>query len=497
MADPVAVSAPAAPRYDPGSHKLLRQLVSGGKRLLVYALQDETAAWLTLEVTGSAMLGPGEVEQVVRDSGVPVEPERAQAARLHIGREFATGSSSPGRACEPFLLAQGQPSLPGDDGRVEWALRVPGEHEISLTEDDRGRVDFRELGRVANVNTGQALARVIEPTQGKPGRTIFGRPLPAKSGRRAPLGAGPNVEVDAAGTFRARIDGHVFLRGVALCVEPVYHVRGHVDLGVGNLDVAGTIHCHRDVGDGFTLRAREHILVEGLVLDSVLVAGGDIEVGGGITFRDAGRLRVGGRLFARHLVNVRADVADAVWVQSQIVNCRISAGGRIHCEHGQIVGGSVTALGGIVVRHLGAEAGTRTIVRVSADTFETEETRALTLQIAELEGALNRIETRLGPFIEDHALVEALAPDKQAAVLALLEQAGQYRTRMQQTVRARDAALARYAMHMHEEIIVNGMLHAGADVGIDGCRRVFTESVRGPLRLQPDYSRGDVRVVTL
>lgn len=484
------------PRYDAGTHKLLRQLVSGGKRLLVYAPQDESAAWLMLEVSGSAMLGPGEVEQVIRDSGVPVEPERMQAARLHIGREFAAGGAN-GRALEPFLLALGTPPQPGEDGRVEWTLRVPREHEISLAEDERGRVDFRELGRVVNVNAGQALARVIEPGQGKPGRTVFGKPLPAKSGRRAPLGAGPNVELDATGNFRSKLDGHVFLRGVALCVEPVYHVRGHVDLGVGNLDVAGTIHCHRDVGDGFTLRAREHILVEGLVLDSVLLAGGDIEVGGGITFREFGRVRAGGRLFARHLVNVRAEVADAVWVQSQVVNCRISAAGRVHCKHGQIVGGSITALGGIEVRHLGAEAGTRTIVRVSADTFETEETRALTLHIAELESALNRIETRLGPFIQDHALVEALAPDKQTAVLALLEQAGQFRMRMQQAARARDAALSRYAMHMHEEVIVHGMLHAGADVGIDGCRRVFTETVKGPLRLQPDYSRGDVRVVTL
>ena len=487
-------------QLDPERHILLKIRSTGGKRLLVYTQRDQVEAYLWLDPsTRYFELGPDEISDILHEAGLKTIDPSLLAQTQEFYRRLAADRAKFHRgAWLPQVIARGEPPRHGRSGFIRWEVEVPCENQIRLTEDDHGRIDFKELGKVVNVSQGQAIARIVEPTPGSSGRNIHGREIRSSPGRPARLIPGDNVDLDrATGIFRAGIDGHVFRRADRLMVEPVYAVLTDVDLRVGNIDFVGSVHCSADVLDGFTIRAARGIHVRGQVHDSTLIAGGDIYVAKGVTQRDFGRVQCGGRLRSRHLINARIDAGSDIHVETQVVNCRIDCAGRLHLPRGRLVGGSVSALGGIEVGELGSSSATRTVLLVSADDFHTDETSRIDAQMNALEEKKRKVETRLRPFIENKALVDVLPPVRRPIIAKLLNELERMKLRLQELTCDRDRQLESFRLSVRQEIVVRGRLHEGVDVCIDNCRRVFTETIDGPLRLRPDYSRADIVIESI
>lgn len=76
--------------------------------------------------------------------------------------------------------------------------------------------------------------------------------------------------------------GHASLVGGKVFVSDVYEVPADVDNSTGNIEYSGSVTVRGNVKGGFRISAKGDIVVEGIVEDAELYAGGQIIVKRGI-----------------------------------------------------------------------------------------------------------------------------------------------------------------------------------------------------------------------
>ena len=80
----------------------------------------------------------------------------------------------------------------------------------------------------------------------------------------------------------SEVTGHASLVKGKVFVSSVFEVPADVDNSIGNVEYAGNVHVAGNVKGGFEVRAKGDIIVEGVVEDALLEAGGQIIVKRGI-----------------------------------------------------------------------------------------------------------------------------------------------------------------------------------------------------------------------
>lgn len=158
--------------------------------------------------------------------------------------------------------------------------------------DDRpmlqdGRVNFKERFNITTVREGQVIARLREYVLNVKGEPIPVIPDPEKLQRLA----GENVEFKK-NELIAKVDGEVYTKGEKVCVSPVYHVFGNVNIKTGNIRFPGSVFIEGDVEDGFTVEAGVNVTVNGNVGKSIVKAQGEVKVRGGV--KSQGKIESGG-----------------------------------------------------------------------------------------------------------------------------------------------------------------------------------------------------------
>ncbi len=301
---------------------------------------------------------------------------------------------------KPVLIAEGTKPVNGRDAHIIYNFDI-SRSEIKLKERD-GRVDFKEQNLIKNVVEGQALARKIPLEEGKSGRTVTGKLLPAKDGKDIIFETGKNVKLSDDGkTAMAEINGQVMLLAGKLTVEPIYVVPGDVNLKTGgNVTFLGTVLVKGSVSDGFKVKAAGNIEVLGNVGKAELDAEGDIIVHQGISGKNGGFVRAGKGVWVKFLENAIVDAGEIVVATDGIINCRVEANKKIICQgkRATIVGGVLRAAEEIRAKSLGSVAGSDTVLEVGYDPKSkkrlvelNEKIDAFTKELDEIELNINTI----------------------------------------------------------------------------------------------------------
>lgn len=296
---------------------------------------------------------------------------------------------------QPIRVATGRAPAPGEPGRIEWAFRTD-RHKLRLKEDDRGRVDFRELDLIESVKSGDLLARRIAPGPGEPGEDVRGNRLEPPPVASVALPEGENIYSEGD-VVRAAIDGHVSLVHARLQVAPFYHVKGDVNYAVGNIDFAGTVCVDGLVEDAFSLRASGSAFVKKSIGKCRVEVGGNLVVVGGILGRQEADIRVGGDLIALFVEHSKILVRGELMVHELILHSDVAVGGNLvmNGSRAALVGGSAFAGGDVTVRAIGGEGTSRTHIRAGIRLELLEQMRSLKATQAEDEGRLAKIEEAL------------------------------------------------------------------------------------------------------
>ncbi|MFB6466665.1 DUF342 domain-containing protein [Cytobacillus sp. Hz8] len=284
---------------------------------------------------------------------------------------------------QPVLIAEGEPSIPGQDAYLQYEIQ-------NMKHEQKEKRNFREVLDIPSVNNGQLLASVVPPTNGKNGKDIFGRIVPAKPGRPLKIRPGKNV-VLKGNQFFSTIDGQLSVTNHQISVNPVFEVNGDLDLKTGNIHFVGTVTISGDVPSGYEIIAGGDILIQGTVEGAILEAGGNITVKGGITGGNRGKVVANGDIQAAYLNQANVKAKQNIIIDSSILNSHVQATGSIFCHNGRIIGGQLSAGEEVRAKEIGNRLFAKTDLYVGYDPQLEEKEQGLQEEIRDLTENLKKL----------------------------------------------------------------------------------------------------------
>lgn len=288
-------------------------------------------------------------------------------------------------------IATGVPPHNGENGRiVDLAL---ADDASALPEDEYGRVDFKDLGWIKNVEQGQRLCQIIPPTSGRDGISVLSKRLLAKAGRPAPYVAGDHTEFTEDGAFLvASVDGQVSRKAGRYVVTETLTIQGNVDYSTGNINVNGSVIIMGDVYPTFKVEAKKDIVVYGTVDGGILTAGGDISVYGGVLASNQGVLQAGGNLRCKFMEYGTAYAGGNAYFEN-LIHSTVNCEGDIFVTSGRgaVIGGKLIAMGNITINTVGNRANCATYLQLGATEDFTDRKHHLVVEISTLTAKINRI----------------------------------------------------------------------------------------------------------
>ncbi|HAV42711.1 TPA: hypothetical protein DCX15_01660 [bacterium] len=298
--------------------------------------------------------------------GQAMEELKAKGVVAGIKEDLLRQAIEEERFSTPILIAEEISMQKPEEVGIEYKFRI--EQKLNLVEDEMGRIDFRELGLIQNVRAGQVLARKRMGTStGRPGKRITGETIhiPPPVDLRFPAGKNTVVSEDGL-ELLAAIDGLVVFSNERVNVEPLYEVKGDVDLSTGSIDFFGSVDITGNVLDGFRVIAEGDIQIRGGVGKSFIRAQGSVVVGAGIQGGREAEIRTGKDLICKFIENAKVESKGSVIVTQEIMHSFVDADERIEITTGRglVVGGQLRAGKEIVVKSIGSRVGTSTVVEV-------------------------------------------------------------------------------------------------------------------------------------
>lgn len=317
-------------------------LPQGGEPVLPAAIQeDATAKGITVPLNAEV------IEQTLREGGINI------------------------------VIGEGLAPVKGNDARLDRL--IPNMKERHPVLDEHGLADFHELGDILTVKAGEALLRRIPPTEGTPGYTVMGKPLPAKPGKDLTFATkmdGAQIDPNDPDVLIATISGCPKILKNGVTVDPVYTVKD-VDLHGGNISYEGTVHVTGDVHAHMTVQCSGDIYVDGTVESAMLHAGGDIVVKGGIFGSSEVSINRNekfdpavvceGNCTARFAQNAHITAGQGIFLHDVAMLCELTAGHQVvvgdeGSRKGEIIGGTTRASMLIKAKHIGSPEFLKTLV---------------------------------------------------------------------------------------------------------------------------------------
>lgn len=281
--------------------------------------------------------------------------------------------------------AEGTAPVDGRDGSVKYLF----ETSPSFVPKPGGssKVHSKPICPIQNVTAGAEIAVLVAPEEGRPGVNVCGEPSPGKSGKPATLPAGPNTAThpERPDTLLATVDGHVYLSGKIVQVDPAFTVQGDIDYKTGNIVFKGSLLIKGDVKTGFSVAAGKDVEIAGAVEDSDVKSGGNVVVKGGFLGSGKGHIQAEGAVSIKFCEHQMITAKKDVICSGSLLNTRIETEGPVQVQGkpGMIVGGEIVALQGVVAANIGSEAYTRTTIIVGVPPAKLR-------RLSELQGLLAR-----------------------------------------------------------------------------------------------------------
>ena len=133
----------------------------------------------------------------------------------------------------PVRIAEGLKPKTGINSEIEYKFDTAQSHKPQV--DDDGRIDYKNINFIQNVEEGGVLAIRIPAKPGLPGKNVLGKELKGPDGRNIPFKNGSNTIVSEDGnTLTASCSGAIVFLYDKVSVNDVMLIKGDVDFNVGN-----------------------------------------------------------------------------------------------------------------------------------------------------------------------------------------------------------------------------------------------------------------------
>jgi len=385
------------------------------------------------------------------------------------------------------ILIQGIPPVNGKNGRFEWSQSCDPAKQYSFCEqqDQTGRASFYDRSRVTLIAKDEVIGTLHPPTEGEPGKDVFGDVLEPKRGMEYKIEPGKNVTLQPDGqTFVAACDGEPKLQGSKLLVDPVITIKSDVDFSTGNIEYGGDVNINGDIKDLFEVKVGGNINVGGTIEAAHVACEGNLTVRRGISGKEKGYITVKKNLSAKYLSNVTIWVQGDTSIHSEIVNTELNAKGRVLLERGGINGGQITAAGNVEAPVIGSPAGVRTIVKAAVDPFLQKKLREYEETRAQLSSTISKLMPKA------KGLLGSSGGKPSDSLREIAENIKHCKEQIEKIDREREKLAAETAQKCTGKIIVHKMIYPGAVLFIGDSMQVVPHEIAGPLQVVIRHHKG-------
>ena len=307
-------------------------------------------------------------------------------------------------------VASGTSPVKGENGRVEinYVLGDKGKPRENVD----GTVDFKNLEIVNNVSAGDVLCTIHPPGEGVDGTDVYGAAVKAEPGAPPDIPGGDKIGLseDKTGVI-ALVDGNLSVRGSVIIIDEVFTV-DDVGVATGNIDFNGAVVINGSVNEGFSVKAKSDITVNGVVEGAEVRSGGNILIKRGINGMNKADIFAEGDITSGFIENAAVKCGGNLFADT-VLNSRIKAGGtvRLRGRRGALLGGACVAGEAVNARTMGSYSNIKQDVIILPGWYEYEkrgyeeppEDPRQTLEIfaakrAKLLEGVGRIDAEIGRF---------------------------------------------------------------------------------------------------
>ena len=380
----------------------------------------------------------------------------------------------PGKSANGLLAAGMQPIL-GDDGKLAFSFDTSDQStaETAADEDpEKRQIDFRAVQKFINVDADQEIGRILPPTNGTPGKTVRGKPVPSEPGKPLLLKLGQNVRSggDNNDILYAEIHGRVKQEGDTIHVVEEYVVDGDVDFSIGNIRFNGFVEVRGDVLDGFQVSASKGLKITGNVGACRLISHGNIEFCGmDGQGQGKGSILCGGSITAHFIHDSAVECWGNMLVDVELRNCSIHCRGSL--TTGVLAGGDCVTLAGLEAKKLGAPSAVKTVVHSGVDYHDLDRMHILLEQLDELQ--------------------QKIAKTKDLQEITTLSEKKQQLGRVMLDVRAHRPTGS------NPKINIKDRIHEGVTIYLGDAVEEFSTELSGPISLIENSRDGGLRRLSL
>ena len=297
------------------------------------------------------------------------------------------------------LIARGTEAVDGKDGYYDYNFNCNFDKKPLIKPD--GTVDYWSVKSIESVVQDQVIAEYHPCVEGTDGKTVTGKPIPAKRGREQLPLKGKGFERRDDNTYVALMSGKIETQNDRVVILPVHELSGNADLSSGNIDFHGDVVIHGSVESGVIVKASGTITVDGIVEACTLEAGKDIILRSGMLGGNKASVKTKGSITAKFFEFTRIECAGDIRADV-LMDCQVQCFGKIimNGKRGSIIGGLTHGVCGIEVTTLGNDAEKKTVIMAGASPEEYAKLRQLEKTIQELSQGLAQIDEGLRKFEE-------------------------------------------------------------------------------------------------
>jgi hypothetical protein len=429
-------------------------------------LEDEMKAYLTLipprRFSLENKITPEELKNILKEKGIIYGYQEENILEICRNPKKYIHKS--------VLIAKGTSPTKGKDALIEFKFK---KEKKSLKEDEEGRVNYKELDLIDNVQKGELLAVKIPPTKGKAGMTVTGveiSPLEGE-GKDIPLPSGKNTYISDNGLeLYAACSGRVIYNGSKIDVESIYEIKGDVNYDTGNIEFIGTVIVGGNVKDGFSIKASGNVEIKGCIEKAKVEAEKDIRVEKGILGKGEGYVKAGGDIYAKFIENATVEAGKDIMVSEAIMHSNVDAGREVVVygkKKGVILGGKIRAKELVEANTIGSISEVETHIQVGIDPHAREDTTSLEREIATDKKNFEEIKLRIKNLVKQREEQKGKFPQaKEELLTQLIKSRNLVMMRLRDSIERLNSIKSQFSLHGEGRIRVSNIVYPGVIISI-------------------------------
>ena len=247
------------------------------RQLKIYTSQDKMQAYISIKY----------IEEIIRKNvtsafytASDIKSELAKAGIIFGIIDIPIqeyGQSN----CVNQLIAKGKRCVEPIDDKIIMNFNT-GKGFKDLVQEINGNIDFKSIGSIEAIHTGDVIAFCTKGTPGIDGSDVFGNIIKHKQLKTIKLKASSGCEVKEADKIVALVDGKLFLKNDTFYVHTVHKITGDVDLDSGNIKFIGDIIIYGGVKENMRVDCGGHLTIYKDIERAEVISQDNIEIKGNV-----------------------------------------------------------------------------------------------------------------------------------------------------------------------------------------------------------------------